>query len=119
MTKLALELADKFKAVGVTTVYGDAVDVDGEKLIPVALAWYGFGAGEGEAEADTASKSNAGHGAGSGGGGGGFALPIGAYIKTRQGLRFEPNVVSLVAVGIPFVWAVGKALSLVIRALKK
>lgn len=119
MTKLALELADKFKAVGVTTVYGDAVDVDGEKLIPVALAWYGFGAGEGEAEADTASKTNAGHGAGSGGGGGGFALPIGAYIKTRQGLHFEPNVVSLVAVGIPFVWAVGKALSVVIRALKK
>ena len=119
MTKLALELADKFKAVGVTTVYGDAVDVDGEKLVPVALAWYGFGAGEGEAEADTASKANAGHGTGSGGGGGGFAIPIGAYIKTRQGLRFEPNVVSLVAVGIPFVWAVGKALSLVIRALKK
>lgn len=119
MTKLALELADKFKAVGVTTVYGDAVDVDGEKLVPVALAWYGFGAGEGEAEADTASKANAGHGTGSGGGGGGFAIPVGAYIKTRQGLRFEPNVVSLVAVGIPFVWAVGKALSLVIRALKK
>lgn len=119
MTKLALELADKFKAVGVTTVYGDAVDVDGEKLVPVALAWYGFGAGEGEAEADTASKANAGHGTGSGGGGGGFAIPVGAYIKTRQGLRFEPNVVSLIAVGIPFVWAVGKALSLVIRALKK
>ncbi|MET0843813.1 MAG: hypothetical protein ABWY23_08175 [Mycetocola sp.] len=119
MTKLALELADKFKAVGVTTVYGDPVDVDGEKLVPVALAWYGFGAGEGEAEADTASKANAGHGTGSGGGGGGFALPIGAYIKTRQGLRFEPNIVSLVAVGIPFVWVVGKALSHVIRALKK
>jgi len=27
--------------------------------------------------------------------------------------------VSLVAVGIPFVWVVGKALSFVIRALKK
>jgi uncharacterized spore protein YtfJ len=119
MTKLAIELADKFKAVGVTTVYGDPVDVDGEKLVPVALAWYGFGAGEGEAEGDTDSKANMGHGAGSGGGGGGFALPIGAYIKKRDGLRFEPNIVSLVAVGIPFVWVVGKALSFVIRALKK
>ena len=119
MTKLALELADKFKAVGVTTVYGDPVDVDGEKLVPVALAWYGFGAGAGEAEGDIDSETNAGRGAGSGGGGGGFALPIGAYVKTREGLRFEPNIVSLVAVGIPFVWVVGKALSFVIRAAKK
>ena len=119
MTKLAIELADKFKAVGVSTVYGDPVDVDGEKLVPVALAWYGFGAGEAEGEGDASSVTVHGNGAGSGGGGGGFALPIGAYIKTREGLRFEPNIVSLVAVGIPFVWVVGKALSFVIRALKK
>jgi uncharacterized spore protein YtfJ len=119
MTKLPLELADKFKAVGVTTVYGDPVDVDGEKLVPVALAWYGFGAGEAEGEGDASSVTVHGNGAGAGGGGGGFAMPIGAYIKTREGLRFEPNIVSLVAIGIPFVWAVGKALSLVIRALKK
>lgn len=119
MTKLALELADKFKAVGVTTVYGDPVDVDGEKLVPVALAWYGFGAGEAEGEGDASSATVHGNGAGSGGGGGGFALPIGAYIKTREGLRFEPNIVSLVAIGIPFVWVVGKALSHIIRALKK
>ena len=119
MTKLAIELADKFKAVGISTVYGDPVDVDGEKLVPVALAWYGFGAGEAEGEGDASSVTVHGNGAGSGGGGGGFALPIGAYIKTREGLRFEPNIVSLVAVGIPFVWVVGKALSFVIRALKK
>ncbi|MBG6238340.1 putative spore protein YtfJ [Mycetocola sp. CAN_C7] len=119
MTKLALELADKFKAVGVTSVYGDPVDIDGEKLVPVALAWYGFGAGEGEGEGDTSSKTVSGTGSGSGGGGGGFALPIGAYVKGREGLHFEPNLVSLVAVGIPFIWVVGKALSFVIKALKK
>lgn len=119
MTKLPLELADKFKSVGVTTVYGDPVDVDGEKLVPVALAWYGFGAGEAEGEGDASSVTVHGNGAGSGGGGGGFALPIGAYLKTREGLRFEPNIVSLVAIGIPFVWVVGRALSLIIRALKK
>lgn len=119
MTKLAIELADKFKSVGVTTVYGDPVDVDGEKLVPVALAWYGFGAGEAEGEGDASAQTVHGNGAGSGGGGGGFALPIGAYIKAREGLRFEPNIVSLVAIGIPFVWVVGKALSHVIRALKK
>ena len=119
MTNLALEMADRFKSIGVTSVYGDPVEVDGAKLVPVALAWYGFGVGEGEGEGDTASSTVSGKGTGSGGGGGGFALPIGAYLKTGSGLRFEPNVVSLLAVGIPFVWAAGKALSFVIKALKK
>ncbi len=119
MTNLALEMADRFKSIGVTSVYGDPVDVDGAKLLPVALAWYGFGVGEGEGEGDTGSATVSGHGAGSGGGGGGFALPIGAYLKTSTGLRFEPNVVSLLAVGIPFVWTAGKALAFIIKALKK
>ena len=111
-------MADRFKSIGVTSVYGDPVEVDGAKLVPVALAWYGFGVGEGEGEGDTSSAVS-GKGTGSGGGGGGFALPIGAYLKQGNVLRFEPNVVSLMAVGIPFVWAVGKALSFVIKALKK
>lgn len=119
MTNLALEMADRFKSIGVTSVYGDPVDVDGAKLVPVALAWYGFGVGEGEGEGDTGSAPVSGHGSGSAGGGAGLALPIGAYVKSGGGLRFEPNVVSLLAVGIPFVWAAGKALSFVIKALKK
>lgn len=116
MTNVALELADKFKAVGVTAVYGETVDVDGVAIIPVALAGYGFGAGEGDASAAASSDK---HAAAGGGGGGGFAVPIGAYVKGRDGLRFEPNIISLLAVGVPFVWVVGKALSTVIRALKK
>ena len=56
---------------------------------------------------------------GSGGGGGGVAIPVGAYIRKGDDLRFEPNIISLVAVGIPFVWVAGRALSRVIRALKR
>ncbi|MDD7943660.1 hypothetical protein PUW79_03350 [Microbacterium sp. NE2HP2] len=106
MPNLALELGKQTANLGVTSVYGEQQDVDGITLIPVALTWSGFGAGE----------DNEGN---SGGGGGGYAIPVGAYVRKRDDLRFEPNLVSLVAVGIPFVWVVGRALSRVIRALKK
>ncbi|MDQ1127410.1 hypothetical protein SAMN05216488_1016 [Microbacterium sp. LKL04] len=107
MANLPLELGKQFASLGVTTVYGEQQDVDGIRIIPVALTWSGFGAGE-----------DASNGAG-GGGGGGAAVPIGAYIRKGDDLRFEPNLVSLVAVGIPFVWIAGRALSRVIRALKR
>jgi len=106
MPNLALELGKQTASLGVTSVYGEQQDVDGIRLIPVALTWSGFGAGED-------SNGN------NGGGGGGYAIPVGAYVRKGDDLRFEPNLVSLVAVGIPFVWVVGRALSRVIRALKK
>lgn len=94
-------------------VYGEAVDVDGQQLIPVALAWYGFGGG-GAPEKNSAADAEMG-----GGGGGGASIPIGAYIKRDGVLRFEPNVVSLLAVATPFVCVAGWALSRVVRALKR
>lgn len=106
MPNLALELGKQTASLGVTSVYGEQQDVDGVRLIPVAVAWHGFGAGEEP-------------GTGSGGGGGGVAIPVGAYIRKGDDLRFEPNLVSLVAIGIPFVWVAGRALSRVIRALKR
>lgn len=106
MPNLALELGKQAASLGVSSVYGEQQDVDGIRLVPVALSWSGFGAGEDEDR-------------GSGGGGGGFAVPLGAYIRKGDDLRFEPNMVSLVAVGIPFVWVAGRALSRVIRALKR
>ena len=33
--------------------------------------------------------------------------------------RFEPNVIALLAVSVPFVWVAGRALARIIRALKK
>ena len=106
MPNLALELGKQTASIGVTSVYGEQQDVDGVRLIPVALTWSGFGAGE-----DTSGNA--------GGGGGGMAIPVGAYIRRGDDLRFEPNLVSLVAVAIPFVWVAGRALSRIIRALKK
>ncbi len=106
MANLPLELGKQFASLGASTVYGEQQDVDGIRLIPVALTWSGFGAGE-----DTSG--------GAGGGGGGAAVPIGAYVRKGDDLRFEPNLISLMAVGIPFVWVAGRALSRVIRALKR
>ncbi|GAB3616870.1 hypothetical protein GCM10027416_14270 [Okibacterium endophyticum] len=114
MENLTLQLADKFRSIGVGATYGEPIDVEGSTIVPVAFASYGFGAGEGEGEV---AEEN--HGAGEGGGGGGCAIPLGAYVKTRDGLHFEPNVVSLLAIGIPFVWVAGKALAGIIKALKK
>lgn len=105
MPNLALELGKQTASLGVNSVYGQQQDVGGVTLVPVALSCTGFGAGEG-AE-------------GSGGGGGGYALPLGAYIRKGDDLRFEPNLVTLAAVAIPLVWVVGRALSRIIRALKR
>ena len=45
MPNLALELGKQTASIGVTSVYGEQQDVDGVRLIPVALTWSGFGAG--------------------------------------------------------------------------
>lgn len=105
MPNLALELGKQTASLGVKSVYGEQQDVDGVRLVPVAISWSGFGAGESPE--------------GSGGGGGGYAAPIGAYIRKGDDLRFEPNIIALLAVGIPFIWVAGRALSRVIRALKR
>lgn len=100
------DIADAVKSLGVQTVYGDARDIEGTTVVPVAIVGFGFGGGEDE-------------GQGSGGGGGGYAVPVGAYIGDSLGVRFQPNPVAVLAVGIPFVWVAGHALARVVRALKK
>jgi uncharacterized spore protein YtfJ len=111
MTNLAVQLADTVKSFGVKAVYGEPQDIEGTTFVPVALVAYGFGAGEGEGPD--------GEGNGGGGGGGGYTLPIGAYVGDSLGVRFQPNIIAVLTVGIPFVYAVGTALSRIIRALKK
>ncbi len=106
MPNIALELAKQSASLGVQSAYGEQQDVDGVRMVPVALTCSGFGGGE----------DNANNG---GGGGGGWTIPLGAYIRRGDDLRFEPNIVSLLAVGIPFVFVAGRALARVIRALKK
>jgi hypothetical protein len=106
MPNIALDLGKQAASFGVSAAYGEQQDVDGVRLVPVALTWSGFGGGSDE-------EGNG------GGGAGGYTVPLGAYIRRGDDLRFEPNVVSFLAVAIPFVWVAGRALSRVIRALKK
>jgi uncharacterized spore protein YtfJ len=109
MTNLALKLAENARSIGVRSAYGDPVQIEGVTIVPVALVQYGFGGG-GEGEGPDGAA---------GGGGGGMAIPIGAYVKSGGAARFEPNVISLLAVGIPFVWVAGKAIARIIRAVKR
>ena len=108
MTNLALKLAENARSVGVKSVYGEPVEIDGVTLVPVAIVKYGFAAGGDEDAVD-----------GGGGVGVGVSMPIGAYISSGGSVRFEPNVIALLTVGIPFVWVAGKALARIIRALKR
>ena len=112
MPNIALELGQNAASLGVKSAYGDTQEVDVVPFVPVALTFSGFGGGD-------AKNVSASEGDASGGGGGGVAIPLGAYIHREEGLRFEPNFVALLAVTIPFVWVAGRALSRVIRALKK
>lgn len=114
MANITKQLADTVSKAGVSTAYGDPVDVDGTTLVPVAAVGYGFGGFEGGGTTDETVV-----GEGSGGGGGGFVLPIGAYVTRSGETRFEPNIIALLAVGVPFVCVAGRALSRVIRALKR
>jgi len=119
MADLVLDLAGTVAGVGVKTSYGDPVDIEGTKVIPVALGAYGFGGGSGSGSGGgNVGRELQGEGEGSGGGGGGVSIPLGAYVGARGEVRFEPNVIGLLLVATPLVWAAGRALKMVIRALK-
>ncbi|MGF3055429.1 hypothetical protein [Microbacterium sp. YY-01] len=105
MPNLALDLGKNAASLGVTNAYGKPAELDGAQYTPVALTLSGFGGGDAEGA--------------EGGGGGAVSIPLGVYVRREEGLRFEPNIVSLLAVAIPFVCVTGRALSRIIRALKK
>lgn len=105
MPQIALELGKQAATLGVKSAYGEPQDVDGATITPVALAITGFAGGSAEG--------------GEGGTGGGIAVPVGVYVRREEGLRFEPNIVTLLVVAGPFVWIAGRALTRIIRALKK
>ncbi|MFF1635900.1 spore germination protein GerW family protein [Leifsonia sp. NPDC058248] len=115
MTNISLKLAETITSNGIKAVYGEPVVIDGTTIVPVAAIQYGFGAGS-SGEGDDAAPGVAG---GAGGGGGGVSIPFGAYVSDERGVRFRPNLITLLAVGIPFLWVAGHAWSRVIRALKK
>jgi uncharacterized spore protein YtfJ len=108
MPAIATTIADRVTSMGIHSVYGEPIELDGVSIVPVALVQFGFGGG---GDSDDAAQS--------GGGGGGVSVPVGAYVRDGDGVRFEPNMIALLAVGIPFVWVAGHALARVLRALKK
>ncbi len=117
MSNIAVQLAESVRNAGVSTVYGESVEVDGQEMVPVALTWYGFGGGGGEMQTKNSVGTGPGDEAGAGGGGG-VTIPVGAYIRRDGVLRFEPNVIALLAVATPFVVVAGWAVSRFIKVLK-
>lgn len=109
MKNIPLSLAESVTSAGIRSTYGEPIIIDGTTIVPVAAVQYGFGAGEAGPGEDAAN----------GAGGGGASVPFGVYVTDEAGVHFRPNVITLLAVGIPFVWVAGRALSRVIRALKK
>lgn len=107
MVQYAVEIAKQVANFGVQSAYGEAQQLDGTTIIPVALVVSGFGGG---GESETGAN---------GGGGGSYSIPLGVYVKDEDRLRFRPNIIPLLVVGVPFVCVAGRALSRVIRALKK
>jgi uncharacterized spore protein YtfJ len=113
MTNIAVTLAEAVRSFGVGASYGAPIELNGAKIVPVALVSYGFGGGSEEGTLGDGPAAG-------GGGGGGSTIPIGAYITNAEGkATFQPNIVSLLAVSIPLIFVTGRALSRVIRALKK
>ena len=115
MANITKQLADTVTQTGVRMSYGEPVEMDGSVVMPVAVSGYGFGGGEGGGSGPESTMQ----GEGSGGGGGGMSVPVGAYV-TRDGYtRFEPNIIALLAVSVPFVCVAGRALARIIKALKR
>ncbi|HAM26579.1 MAG TPA: hypothetical protein DCP11_07685 [Microbacteriaceae bacterium] len=107
MANLAERIGQLVTSLGVRASYGEKITIDGAEAVPVALVWFGFGGGSDES------------GEAGGGGGGGATIPIGVYTGGINGPRFQPNLVALLAVSIPLTLVAGKALSHIVRALKK
>lgn len=100
-------------SLGAKMNYGEKITLEHGETMPVSLIWFGFGGGSSE------GGENSDDMAGTGGGGGGASIPLGVYVGSTLGARFVPNLIPLLVVSIPLVCVAGKALSHIIRALKK
>jgi len=97
---------DMQSGAGWKTVFGDVIEVDGRRLIPVASVQYGFGMGGGQGPADRGATP------GGGGGGGGMRAEPVALIELSDGqVRISPiinvtrlAVVALVVAGWSVFW---------------
>jgi len=121
MTRITERIAGEVPGWGARLSYGEARTVAGAELVPVAFVAFGFGAGDLGAGHDAPKAGDAGEVAsstGEGGGSGGVSIPLGAYIAGPDGLRFRPNPVVLLALGIGVIGAFGVALGVVVAATR-
>lgn len=119
MSTLVERLAELVKGVGLSTVYGEPTELNGVHIVPVALSFHVFGAGEGKGHGRGGGSDRfdgEGEGEGSGGGGVAASIPLGAYVRDIRGLRFEANLITLLAVATPLVWASSRVLAQLNRA---
>ena len=116
MARVLETLSESVPSWGAKLAFGEKVTVDGYELVPVALVGFGFGGGEGSGETPEVGTIPAGRGEGSGGGGGGYAVPVGAYVGSPDGVKFRPNPVALLVLAVPLVSAVGWAVAQIVRA---
>jgi uncharacterized spore protein YtfJ len=106
-------LSNVKEGMTVSKVFGDAYEKDGNTVIPVAAVRGGGGGGGGGG----AGVEGEGEGHGSGGGFGLSARPVGVYVMSEDGVKWEPALdVSRIAIGGQIV---GVIALLVLRSLIK
>lgn len=83
--------------------------VDGHEIEHVFYVAGGFGAGDGNAD-DPADQGGL--------GGGGVSIPLGAYYSDGTHIRFHPNPIVKIAVGLPFFLAGAAVVRRMLTVLK-
>jgi len=91
------ELQKRFQEMqtkaGVRAVFGEVIEVNGRKLIPVAGVVYGFGMGGGQGPSRQEKDKEKGEPPLGGGGGGGMRVePIAVIEVTNNTLKIQPIV---------------------------
>ncbi len=97
LEELQQRLREMQGQAGVRAVFGEVMEIEGRKVIPVASVSYGFGLGGGQA------PKAGGDGATGGGGGGGLRVEPLALVEVVEGkLRVQPivNVTRLAVLGM-------------------
>lgn len=110
-------LEDMLDNADVSRVYGEAIEVGDNRIIPTAevLSFVGLGAGAGSG---TSHEEEEGHQEGSGGGAGGggrtMARPVAVVVASADGVRVEP-VLDVTKIGLAALTAAGFMLAMVGR----
>lgn len=74
-------------------VYGEPIEMEGKKVVPVSKVTFMVGGGAGRADNKNSKENNeSNQGEGEGGGGSIFVKPVGVYEITNSKTRFIPTI---------------------------